>query len=275
MDHSYRVGHLPRPGETLAAQSYRRGLGGKGANQSVAAARAGAVVRHIGAVGPDGGWACDWLAAQGVDIGGVVEVQAATGHAILHIDDASENMIVVHPGANAALSRAHLGPLERAAKGDWLMLQNETPLQPEAAQIARARGMRVAYSAAPFDIAAVRMMLPLCDVLLMNAGEAQALRAAIGADQIDGPRHMIVTRGEEGVDWTCGGTRAHISAVPVKAVDTTGAGDCFAGNLIARLDAGDTMPDALRWAVAAAAIQVSRPGTAEAMPTAAETRASL
>lgn len=276
MDHSYRVGHLPRPGETLVAQSYRLGLGGKGANQSVAAARAGAVVRHIGAVGPDGGWACRWLAAQGVDITGVVEVQEATGHAIVYIDDASENMIVIHPGANAALSSAHLGPLERAAKGDWLMLQNETPLQYEAAQIARARGISVAYSAAPFDVGAVRTMLPLCDVLLMNAVEAEALYAALGNDlSRAGPRHVIVTLGALGVNWIADGQTLRIPAVPVHAVDTTGAGDCFAGNLVARLDAGDTMPDALRWAVAAAAVQVSRPGTAEAMPTAVETRAIL
>lgn len=276
VDHSYRVGHLPRPGETLAAMDYRRGLGGKGANQSIAAARAGASVRHLGAIGGDGAWTRDLLAAEGVDVSGIAVVAEATGHAVILVDDASENLIVIHPGANAALTAAQLEPLRAAAAGDWLILQNETPLQAEAAAIARAQGLSVAYSAAPFDVDAAKAMLGLCDLLLVNEGEAAALRAALGAELAAlGPRDVVVTRGALGVDCIRGDVTQHVPAVPVRAVDSTGAGDCFAGNLVACLDRGESMEKALGWAVAAAAIQVSRPGTAEAMPHAEETRALL
>ncbi len=141
VDHVYSVPHLPAPGETLAAQALSTMLGGKGANQSVAAALAGAEVRHIGAVGADGRWAVAELASYGVDVTHVAEVDHPTGHAIISVDAAGENAILLFAGANWVQSEAAIARALRAAgPGDSLLLQNETSHQAEAAKIARGRG---------------------------------------------------------------------------------------------------------------------------------------
>lgn len=105
IDHVYRVPHLPLPGETLASTSFRSGLGGKGANQSIAIARAGGQVHHIGAIGTDGGWLAEQMAAAGVDTQHLAVVDVPTGNAIINVDDAAENSIVLYAGANFALNR--------------------------------------------------------------------------------------------------------------------------------------------------------------------------
>jgi ribokinase len=274
IDHVYQVPHLPAPGETLAATAYSMGLGGKGANQSVAAARAGAPTRHIGAVGPEGRWARDLLADYGVDVEQVRIDPGASGHAIINVDPGAENAIVLFSGANRTHDAASVAAALSAARpGDLLLLQNETSAQVEAASRGRALGLRVIYSAAPFEVAAVRAILPHVDLLVMNEGEAGALRAAFGALP---EREMLVTRGAEGAEWiTPGADTLAVASFRVTPVDTTGAGDCFIGTLAAGLDAGLDRPMAMRRASAAAAIQVTRPGAAQAMPTAAEVDAFL
>jgi len=265
VDHVYRVPHLPAPGETLAAHDLSTMLGGKGANQSVAAARAGAAVRHIGAVGADGRWAVAALAAYGVDVTHVAEVEHPTGHAIIAVNPAGENAILLFPGANRAQSEAEIArALEGAGPGDSLLLQNETSHQAQAARMARERGMRVVYSAAPFSVEAVRAVLPQLTLLAVNAIEAAQLRAALG--DVAGP-DLIVTHGAEGAEWIAdSGETVTVPAFPVTPLDSTGAGDCFIGSLVAALDSGAGREEALRYAAAAAALQVTRSGTAQAMP---------
>ncbi len=270
IDHFYHLPHLPGPGETLAALSYVMGLGGKGANQSVAAARTGAKVHHIGAVGEGDSAVLDRLQAEGIDTSHIARVQGATGHAIINIDPSGENNIVIHPGANIAIdAKMVTQALAGAAAGDILLLQNETSCQAEAARLAREKGLRVIYSAAPFDVAAVQAVLPYTDILCMNAVEEAQLRSAVGT--VKGPE-IVVTLGSEGADWR---GRVRVPAFKVTPVDTTGAGDCFTGNMAAALDAGLAPEQAMRRAAAAAALQVTRMGTADAMPTAAETDAFL
>lgn len=269
IDHVYEVPHLVAPGETLAATAYRVGLGGKGANQSVAAARAGAQVRHIGAVGRDGATALFQLEASCVDCGGVQRLEEATGHAIIMVDRAGENAIIVHAGANRALSlEAALKGLEGAGLEDILLIQNETAHQAEMARAGMGRGMEVIYSAAPFDIKAVEAVLPFVTTLVMNEHEAAQLQAALGLAFEDLPvEAVVVTRGARGASWYARGTaEIHVPALPVQVVDTTGAGDCFTGALAAALSAGHEAADAMRFAAAAAALQVSRPGASAAMP---------
>ncbi|NUB45362.1 ribokinase [Fertoebacter nigrum] len=274
IDHVYRVPHLPAPGETLEAASYTMGLGGKGANQSVAAARAGARILHIGAVGNEGRWAREAMAGYGVDVTHVAEGAEPTGHAIINVDAGAENSIVLYPGANRSLTEATVATaLGTAGPRDTLLLQNETSMQAGAAQLAAARGLRVIYSAAPFDLAAVRAVLPHTSLLVMNEGEAAQLRAGLGALP-DVP--MIVTKGADGAEWlTPGATTLTMPAFRVTPLDTTGAGDCFIGTLAAALDAGLAPDQAMRRAAAASAIQVTRAGAAQAMPTAAEVDAFL
>lgn len=271
IDRVYRLASLPRPGETVMALSRATGLGGKGANQSVAGARAGARVRHVGAIGKGEDWVLDRMAVAGVDTAAITHHAAeVTGHAIILVEASSENAIVIHPGANRALDPVQVADaLRPIGPGDTLLLQNETSLQVEAAAQARAAGARVIYSAAPFDPAAVAAVAPHVSLLALNAGEAAALEAALGPPRVPA---MLVTLGADGAEHRdlATGTVLHQPAFRVAAVDTTGAGDCFAGSFAAALDAGEGLPAALRFASAAAAIQVTRPGAGDAMPTRAE-----
>lgn len=275
IDHVYRLARLPVPGETLATRGYAVGLGGKGANQSVAAARAGAALRHIGAMGAGDDWVLDRLRAAGVDCTHIARLpDQATGHAIIMVEESGENAILIHPGANAAL-----GPdptaLAAMQPGEWLLMQNETNMQVETARAAKACGVRVIYSAAPFDLGALRAVLPHIAILAVNEGEARQSFAALGEDlPIEG---MLITRGAEGAEYRdlLSGAVHRCPAFPVTPVDTTGAGDCFAGYFAAGLDAGLAIPEALRRASAAAALKVTRAGAGDAIPDAAEVTAFL
>ncbi|WP_372841846.1 PfkB family carbohydrate kinase [Phaeovulum sp.] len=278
IDHFYRLPHLPAPGETLAADSYSMGLGGKGANQSVAAARAGARVYHIGGVGPEG-WALERLQGFGVDCRHVERCTEAGGHAIINVDQAGENAIVLFAGANRAFGFAGVeAALQRAVPGDTLLLQNEAAHQAQAAELARAKGMRVIYSAAPFDVEAVRAVLPHITLLALNAVEAAQLSQALGVelDRLLVPQ-VLVTRGGDGAEWRdlATGETVRQAAFSVDVVDTTGAGDTFAGYFAAARDAGQPPAEALRLASAAAALKVTRAGTADAIPARAEVEAFL
>ena len=278
IDHFYDLAHLPARGETLAARDYRMELGGKGANQSVAAARAGAVVRHVGAIGVDGDTALAQLVAAGVDCAAVQRLEGATGHAIILVEQGGENSIVLHAGANRALAlEAALAAFEGVELDDILLIQNETAHQAEVAEAAMGLGMDVVYSAAPFDLEAVRAVLPFVNTLVLNAVEAAQLQAAMDVPFEDLPvSSVVITRGAEGASWQARGMETiHVPALPVSAVDTTGAGDCFTGALAAALDAGQLPEEAMRFAAAAAALQVSRAGTASAMPARAEIEALL
>ncbi len=267
IDHVYRVPHLPAPGETLTSSDFTSGLGGKGANQSIAVRRAGGDVHHIGAVGPEGDWAVEGLRAADVDVSAVATLDTPTGHAIINVDDDGENAIVLFPGANRAISEAMIeAALDGAGDGDWLLLQNETNLGVYAAQTARTKGMRVAYSAAPFDADAVAEILPLTDLLAVNEIEAAQLSRTLG--KISVPL-LLVTKGDAGAVLH-GDPETSAPAFKVTPVDTTGAGDTFLGYFMAGLDAGDPAADALRRASAAAAIQVTRHGAAVAIPIAEE-----
>lgn len=271
IDHFYRVPHLPRPGETLAANAYSTGLGGKGANQSVAAAHAGAQVMHIGAVGPDGGEMLGRMELLGVDTTHVAQVETPTAHAIIHIDPQGENAIIIFPGANEKQSLTRLETaLEGAGEGDTLLLQNETTLQVEAAQIAKARGTFVIYSAAPFSAQAVTAILPHVDLLVMNSVEAEQLTTSLETplDQLPVP-HILITRGKHGATWRAQDTGEElvVPAFPVTPIDTTGAGDCYAGYLAAGLAENLSREEAMSLAAAASALQVTREGTADAIPT--------
>lgn len=268
-DHVYKVPHLPVPGETLVSTDHSIGLGGKGANQSVAASKAGRTVVHIGTIGEDGVWARERLRSLGVDVRFISTCDTVTGHANVHVDPSGENMIVVFSGANKKQSLSRLkAALSEAVQGDFFLLQNEVNLCVEAAKLARSLGMVVVYSAAPFVAERAAEMIPLCDVLVMNEVEAEQLADALGAPVSDiEVKNMIVTKGAKGVEWrTDAGETTKQDAFVVQPVDTTGAGDCFIGYVVAALDEGKLVPEALRLGAAAAAIKVTRPGTADAIP---------
>lgn len=277
IDHVYRVEQHPLPGETLSDRGHAVYLGGKGANMSLAAAAAGAEVRHVGAVGSEGGWCRDRLANADIDVSAVVEVEDATGHAIIMVDDAGENIILIHAGANRALKKSQIeAAIAEAKPGDWVLLQNETNLVRFAAETARVGGLKVAYAAAPFDASAARDVLPHIDLLAVNEVEAAQLAETMGTavDTLPVPA-ILVTMGAQGARLTQEGEMFEVSAFDVIPMDTTGAGDTFLGYTLAALDAGSSPTDALRRSSAASAIQITRPGAADAIPSGPEVDAFL
>lgn len=269
-DYIYRVPHLPLPGETLAARDMTRMLGGKGANQSIAAARAGGRVAQVGAVGTDGGWMLDVLTANGISVAGVAQLDGPSGHAIIAVDDAAENNIMLYPGSNHRLNKAQISAA-LADEAGFALMQNETNLGTFAAKTAHAAGWRVIYSAAPFHVEPLAEIAPFADTVLLNAVEAGQWVSATGRTVAQiGAGRVIVTKGAEGCTLVDETGETHFSAPQVKAVDTTGAGDTFAGVYAQGVCAGMPVPDAIARAKIAAAIQVTRPGTSDAMPTDAE-----
>jgi len=277
IDHVYRVPHLPEPGETLASTSFNSGLGGKGANQSIAVAKAGGQVFHIGAIGADGGWLADQMTDAGVDTRYLSVIDVPTGHAIINVDDAAENVIVLFTGANRALIEEMVNEaLTDAGAGDWLLLQNETNLGVYAAKAAKAKGMRVAYAAAPFDAEVAAAMLPVTDLLVVNDIEAAQLSKALGVAATGLPvAQVLITRGADGATLQSGEEVISVDAFKVDPVDTTGAGDTFLGYFLAALNLGRSAKDALTFASAASAIQVTKEGAAAAIPRADEVEAFL
>ena len=271
VDNVYRVPHIPGAGETLAASGFSRGLGGKGANMSVAVARAAARAIHIGAVGGDGEWCVERLMEYGVDTRHIATLSGAqTGHANIAVADDGENQIVTFGGTNQQISDEVIGAaLAEAGPGDTVLLQNETNGQVTAARMARNLGARVVYAAAPFEAKTVSDIAEYADILVLNAVEAEQLRAALGQELMAlGIDHVVVTLGGEGSRWldVTKGTEVHVPALPVTPVDTTGAGDTFTGYLVAGLDRGMPMEQALRLATQAGAIMVTRLGTADVIP---------
>lgn len=277
IDLFYDVPHIPVPGETLAATGHSSGLGGKGANQSVAAAKAGAHVQHIGALGANSEWVIERLESYGVETSHIARSDKPTGHAIINVASDGENAIVILAGANRALDENDLNAVLAAAQpDDLLLLQNETNLQPEAARIATERGMRVLYSAAPFDAEATRKVLPYTDTLLLNEIEAEQLQKSLDQSLFELPvKHIVITLGPKGARWisTETGETLDTPGIKVHAVDTTGAGDTFAGYLAAALSRKLEPSEAMAFAGRAAALKVTKKGTADAIPFLSEVEA--
>lgn len=184
---------------------------------------------------------------------------------------------MIHGGANRAIPDDHIEMAMASAKpGDWWLTQNETNATVESTKRARELGLRTVHVAAPFDPAAATAILPHLDLLAVNEGEAAALAAHLGvAPQALPVPALLVTRGARGAVWRDGEAEHSVPAFAADAVDTTGAGDTFLGCTLAGLDAGLSVPDALRRAAAAGALCVGRAGAAQSIPTRAEIDAFL
>lgn len=260
MDLIVRAPRLPSPGETVAGSNFSTSPGGKGANQAVAAARAGGRVRMIGAVGDDGfGPALiGALDAAGVDTGRVRRVPGPSGIALITVDDAAENTIVVVGGANTVLTDLDAADRAAIAAADLLLLQLETPLSTvtAAARIAAAAGVPVLLNPSPVRPLPAELLAAV-HILVVNEDEAAAL-----GDVRPGGGHLITTLGAAGARYRGPAGEAAASPPPVRAVDTTGAGDAFTGALAVAWSRGDDPASALRRACAAGALATIRPGAA-------------
>ena len=278
IDHVYAVPHFVTPGETLASESLLTGLGGKGANQSVALARAGAEVIHIGQVNQNDIWAIDVLDTSGVNTQHVAKVTTATGHAIIQVDRHAENAILLHGGANQTLTVEQLiEAFDQHPDADYLLMQNECNLLAEALQLAKTHNIKVVLNPAPMTDSIKQLPWHDIDTLIVNQGEAQALTEQDDLPQIiatlkrQAPNvKVVITLGAQGVILIAAGTEIEISAQAVTAVDTTGAGDTFVGFFLAAIANGLTDRAALEQACSAAALAVTRHGAISSIPTLAE-----
>ncbi len=285
MDMVLQVPRFPHAGETLAGSDLDLFPGGKGANQACAAARLGGDVRFVGCVGSDvfGTQLLESLREAGVDISPVRTLPRATGCASIYVAPNGQNSIVISPGANAGVTFEHVGDaFQDLNSSDFVLLQLEIPLETVRLTLEKAKSVG---ATSIFDPAPARKLdrsvLQLVGLLTPNQTEAGILleREDIVEEQQDcdliqlasetlklGPASVIFKLGEAGCAICSDGAATRVGAYPVKAVDTTGAGDVFNGALAVALAEGRSMPAAARFANAAAALSVTRPGAQASIP---------
>lgn len=279
----YRVEQAPMSGQTISSLGFSLEAGGKGANQAIAAARDGADVMMVGAVG------CDALAdatlenfvAARLDTSRVLRTSRPTGNASIIVDQAGCNRITIAEGANALASHETLldDDLRRAS---LVLLQMETPLDQMKALLQRCKDMdiRTVLNLAP-ALMLDRDVLQSVSLLVVNEDEAETLAASLGCGATaealarDLGIDVIRTLGAEGAEAFADGSPLHVPACRIEAVDTTAAGDCFIGVLAAGLDRGADLRAAMTRASAAAALCCGRLGSQSSLPTATETDAAF
>jgi len=281
---------LPKPGETVPGTGFATAAGGKGANQALAARRAGASVRMVGAVGRDefAAPALDLLDKAGTDLSSVAQVDGPTGTALILVGGDGENMIAVVPGANGTVSPEQAkDAVSKSAEGDFLMLQLEVPVASvrAALEAAKARGVRSVINTAPL-IPEAAELARLADIVIANETEFERL---VGRDNLsasereemllsmhgDTGQTLIITLGADGVIAAEGGLLHRTKGLKIEPVDTVGAGDTFCGYLTASLDAGLVFDEALRRAAVAGSLACLKAGAQPSIPLAAEVTASL
>lgn len=281
-DHILNLESFPRPGETVTGSQYQVAFGGKGANQAVAAGRSGANIAFIACTGDDdtGEQVRKQLASDNIDIAPVSVVAGeSTGVALIFVNGEGENVIGIHAGANAALTTERVAEQkERIASADALLMQLESPLESvlAAAKIAHDNQTTVALNPAPARKLPDEL-LSLVDIITPNETEAEKLTGvkvendedAANAAQVlhdKGIETVIITLGSRGVWASQKGNGHRVPGFKVQAIDTIAAGDTFNGALMTALLEGTELPEALRFAHAAAAIAVTRKGAQPSVP---------
>ena len=278
LDYVYQVDHFVQPGETLAALSRDVKAGGKGLNQSIALARAGALVWHAGCLGTGGDELKRMLEENGVDTEFLLPVQEMQGHTVIQVNRAGENSILLFGGSNRCVPEDHVRQvISRFERGDWLILQNEINCLPMITELAAEKGMHIVLNPSPYDEGLKKLDLSAVEWLLINKIEAGQISGEEEPERVWENLHgkypgmsVLMTLGSRGsiaFRAGSGGTDLHREeAVAVKAVDTTAAGDTYTGYFIAGLTAGKSLGDCMKAASRAAAIAVTRPGAAESIP---------
>lgn len=283
VDHVYKLAHIVQGGETLHSRSAEIFPGGKGLNQSIAVARAGAAIFHAGCVGEDGEILRDVLAESGVGLDYLQTVDAPSGHAIIQVDDGGENAIFIFTGANGCFSIPYIDDtLRHFGKGDLLLLQNEINNNDYIIDCACKKGMSVLLNPSPIDDAIRKVDLHQIAVLLLNRIEGEALSgekepsAIIAYFKTNYPTmKTVLTLGSHGCIYYDGAETYYQPAFAVETVDSTAAGDTFTGYFAAGLSLGLPSPVIIERAAAAAALAVSKNGAAPSIPMANEVEKAL
>ena len=287
LDHVYQVPHFSLPGESLSVTELKTGPGGKGQNQAIAMARAGAEVYMGGCLGQGGEVLKALMEANGVDTSLLWPVDEAQGHAIIQVAPDGENSILYYGGSNrcvtAAQIEATMAPFDA---GDLLVLQNEIVLLSEIVEQGHAKGLKILLNPSPFDETLQTVDFGKLDWLIINELEAGFLTGSEDPEEAWAILHekypllsVVITLGGAGSkafqvnDGTV--TIVDQPVFPVHAVDTTGAGDTFTGYFAAGLVSGEPLQDCMKKAAMAAAISVTRPGAASSVPLREEVEQAL
>ncbi len=282
LDYVYAVDHFVQPGETVSSESRNVKCGGKGLNQSVALARAGAETFHAGCVGTGGEPLREALRENGVDITALRTVPEMQGHTVIQVTPEGENSIILYGGSNRCVTEEQVREtLDRFSEGDWLVLQNEINLLPYIIREAHVRGMRIVLNPSPCDEKIRRADLSAVSWLLLNEVEAEQITGFADPDRAWEQLHArwpalsaVITLGKQGSvayePAECSVRTVRQAAFPAHPVDTTGAGDTFTGYLVAGMTQNLPLEKCMERAAKAAAISVTRPGAADSIPRADE-----
>lgn len=282
IDRVYNVEKFVRAGQTISALGFNTFCGGKGLNQSISAARAGASVIHAGAVGPDGAMLVDCLEKSGVDVSHLAHLSTATGHAVIQVDAGGQNCIIVTGGANLELTTEYIDSvLAHGNPGDIVLLQNEVNNLPYIMENANRLGYRLALNPSPITPDLLNAPFEYVNWLILNEIEGSEIAGHIGSHaEILAKIHkkypntaIVLTLGSEGVLYRDSVQSARERCFDVKAVDTTAAGDTFCGYFLAGCVEGLSVPACLTFASQAAAIAVTRAGASASIPTREEVAA--
>ena len=286
IDYVYDVDNFVRKGETISSKGLNVFCGGKGLNQSVALARAGADVYHAGMIGKDGIFLVDFLKNSGVNVDNIlIRDDIRTGNAIIQREISGDNCIILFAGANRSITRDYVDKvLEKFGRGDYIVLQNEISELPYIVEIAHRQGMKIVLNPSPMDEIIGELNLSYIDYFLLN--ETEALKLS-GIDKFDSKKCMsglvntykgagvLITLGDKGAIYSDGNIFVEQKAVKTKAVDTTAAGDTFTGYFVNGILGGKEIKEAINEATIAASIAVSRIGAAPSIPAKNEVKERL
>ena len=275
IDHVYQVPYFVKPGETLPDMNYEVHPGGKGLNQSLAMANAGATVVHAGKIGRDGLWLKDLLESADVDTRPLSVVEDATGHAIIQVTPEGENAIIIHGGTNKLIDEAEVARVIAESNASTLLIQNELSATGTMIEFASSKQMEIVFNAAPMTAVVTDYPLQLISCFIVNELEAAALTGekdtakVITAMQEKFPAaETILTLGARGAVYAHKGLVIEQAAYSIgDVVDTTGAGDTFTGFYLAARQRGEDPATGLAEACRAAALCVTKPGAASSIPT--------
>ena len=275
IDHVYQVDHFVQPGETLASTHYQQLLGGKGANQSIALAQAGADVCHVGSIHENDAAFKQALIKKGVDCRGVKCSETPSGHAIIQVTPSGENAIVLFGGANQTITaKTVMQALDGTKPSDWVLTQNETSSIDQVLRQAKEKQLKVAFNPAPMSESVKSLPLECIDLLIVNETEAAALTEKDSLDDIVAvfkeqwsECEVIITLGKAGVMMLKNNDCIKVDAFLVDAVDTTAAGDTLIGYFLSAYSNHADAKRALIRGCAASAIAVTREGAAQSIPT--------
>lgn len=283
VDNVYSVDHIVQGGETISSTKLEVFSGGKGLNQSIALAKAGAPVYHAGLIGEEGDFLLDTCRENGVDTTYIRKLNAKGGHTVIQVDANGQNCIILFGGTNQMVTKEFVDEvLENFEAGDYLVLQNEINQLDYIIEKAYERGMKIVLNPSPFDSKLKDCDLTKIHLFMINEIEGEQITGTsekeeilkVLADKFPNAK-FVLTLGSDGAVYYDGKEKVFQDIFKVKAVDTTAAGDTFSGFFLAKMMGGATVAEALRTAAKASSIAVSRPGAAPSIPTMKEVEDGL